>query len=222
MSNKYPVVVLISGNGSNLQAIIDTSKNADCNYEVVAVIANNPEAYGLVRAKKAKIASHVINHRNFATRLDFDTAMIQCISRYKPSLVVLAGFMRILTPEFVQQYLGRLINIHPSLLPKYQGLDTHQRALDAGDETHGVSVHFVTEELDGGPVMMQSVIDISKRDTVESLEKRIHEREHLIYPLCVDWCCTNKILFKEQNIIFDDQELTEAIIYEDWLVMTGR
>lgn len=222
MSIKHRVVVLISGNGSNLQAILDTSKSADCNYEVVAVLANNANAYGLLRAKRENIATHVIDHRDFATRLAFDSAMMDCIDQYQPKLLVLAGFMRILTPEFVQHYIGRLINIHPSLLPKYQGLHTHQRALEAGDQEHGVSVHFVTEELDGGPVIMQSVIEITELDTEKSLQTRVHQREHLIYPLCIDWCCRDKVGFTNEKVIFDQETIDTPVIYEDWLVITGR
>lgn len=217
MSNKPAVVVLISGNGSNLQAIIDASVRSDYDYEVVAVIANNPNAYGLSRAEKADIATHVIDHREFKTREEFDRAMMAYIDRYSAKLVVLAGFMRILTAEFVQHYTGRLINIHPSLLPKYQGLHTHQRALDAGDKQHGVSVHYVTEELDGGPVIMQSVIEITELDTVESLQTRIHQREHLIYPLCVDWCCNEKVSFRDEKVYLDQHLLTKAVVYEDWI-----
>ena len=150
------LVVLISGSGSNLQAIIDACLSGYINAEVAAVISNKADAYGLTRAKHAGIATQVLDHKQFASREEYDVALGQLISDFTPDLVVLAGFMRILTPSLVQKFKGKMLNIHPSLLPKYQGLNTHQRAIDANDAEHGVSVHFVTEELDGGPVVCQA------------------------------------------------------------------
>ncbi len=215
MNNKQSVVVLISGSGSNLQAIIDRSLLDDSQYEVKAVISNKEGAYGLTRAENHNIPQHVIKHNEFDSREDFDQAMIDIIDDYKPKLVVLAGFMRILSAGFVQHYANKLLNIHPSLLPKYQGLHTHQRAIDAGDKIHGVSVHFVTEELDGGPVIIQSQIEIEKHDTAESLQDKIHLREHIIYPLCVNWFCSDKVHSKNETVYIDGEAISQALIYED-------
>ncbi|AOS97411.1 Phosphoribosylglycinamide formyltransferase [Microbulbifer aggregans] len=191
--NRCRVVVLISGSGTNLQAIIDGAAEQQCPYEVCAVISNKPEAYGLARANDAGIETAVVNHREYLDREGFDTALIEVIDRYQPELVVLAGFMRILTPGFVRHYSGRLINIHPSLLPKYQGLHTHQRALDAGDSEHGATVHFVTEELDGGPPIVQAVVPVESGDTAQSLAQRVQVQEHIIYPLAVEWFAEGRL-----------------------------
>ena len=179
------IVVLISGDGSNLQAIINHFKNSPI-INISAVISNNPDAYGLTRAKKANIPQYVINHQLFDSRNQFDSALQQCIDQFHPDLVVLAGFMRKLTPEFVRHYSNRMINIHPSLLPKYKGLNTHERALAAGDKKHGVSIHYVTEALDEGPIIAQSEIDILEEDTIESLKKRIQQVEHKLYPQIIE------------------------------------
>jgi len=181
------VVVLISGSGSNLQALIDSIAHDGNPARIAAVICNRADAYGLQRAKQAGIATELLDHKQFDGREAFDTALIQAIDAHQPDLVVLAGFMRILTPGFVQHYAGRLLNIHPSLLPKHKGLHTHQRALEAGDSEHGCSVHFVTEELDGGPRVIQAVLPVMADDTAESLASRVHQQEHLIYPLAVRW-----------------------------------
>ena len=179
------VVVLISGNGSNLQAIIDASKQEPGLYEVVAVISNREEAFGLERADREGISSAVVNHGAYDSRESYDHALMQIIDAFEPGLVVLAGFMRILTPGFVRHYAGRMLNIHPSLLPRYKGLNTHQRAIDAGDRVHGCSVHFVTEELDDGPVVLQAEVPILEEDTAETLADRVHVQEHIIYPEAV-------------------------------------
>ncbi len=197
------IVVLISGGGTNLQAIIDACKQENYGGEVVAVVSNKADAYGLTRAQDADIATAVLSHKDFDSREDYDSALITEINNYQPDLVVLAGFMRILTPKFVQTYQGRLINIHPSLLPKYQGLHTHQRAIDAGDSEHGVSVHFVTEELDGGPVVLQAKVPVFPEDTAEDLAQRVHQQEHRIYPLVVNWCCSKRVTMTGENAMFD-------------------
>lgn len=197
------IVVLISGGGTNLQAIIDACKQENYGGEVVAVVSNKADAYGLTRAQEADIATTVLSHKDFDSREDYDSALITEINHYQPDLIVLAGFMRILTPKFVQTYQGRLINIHPSLLPKYQGLNTHQRAIDAGDSEHGVSVHFVTEELDGGPVVLQAKVPVFPEDTATELAQRVHQQEHRIYPLVVNWCCSKRVTMVEENALFD-------------------
>jgi phosphoribosylglycinamide formyltransferase-1 len=197
------IVVLISGGGTNLQAIIDACKQENYGGEVVAVVSNKADAYGLTRAQEADIATTVLSHKDFDSREGYDSALITEINHYQPDLIVLAGFMRILTPKFVQTYQGRLINIHPSLLPKYQGLNTHQRAIDAGDSEHGVSVHFVTEELDGGPVVLQAKVPVFPEDTATELAQRVHQQEHRIYPLVVNWCCSKRVTMVEENALFD-------------------
>ena len=201
------IVVLISGSGSNLQALIDQQTSGQLTGQIVSVISNKQNAFGLVRAENANIPTHVVDHTQYPSRTAYDEALAQLIDTYNPDLVVLAGFMRILTPEFVQKYVGKMLNIHPSLLPKYQGLNTHQRAIDAGDETHGVSVHFVTEELDGGPVVCQAEIAIGSEDTAQTLAERIHLKEHIIYPLVVEWFCQGKLVMKENQAYFDNKVL---------------
>jgi phosphoribosylglycinamide formyltransferase 1 len=187
------IVVLISGKGSNLQAIIDACSSGFIPGKVQAVIANKSSAYGLVRAAEAGISTQVLSHKTYLSRDSYDLALIDAIDQHQPDLVVLAGFMRILTPLFVQHYRGRLLNIHPSLLPKYQGLNTHQRAIDAGDTEHGCSVHFVTEQLDGGPVILQAKVPLFSDDDADSLAERVHEQEYRIYPLVVRWFCQNRL-----------------------------
>lgn len=179
------LVVLISGNGSNLQAIIDEIANNNLPAEIVAVISNKADAFGLERAKSAGIEQHFLSHQNFDTREDFDTALRVIIDEHQPDLVILAGFMRILSNQFVEHFSQKMLNIHPSLLPKYKGLNTHQRVLDAGDTEHGCSVHFVTPELDDGPVILQTKIKIEDNDTAETLAARVHKQEHIIYPKAI-------------------------------------
>lgn len=176
------LVVLISGNGSNLQAIIDNITDNNLPAQIVAVISNKADAYGLERAKKAGIEQRVLSHIDFTDRNQYDLVLKELIDSYQPDLIILAGFMRILSNGFVEHYLHKIMNIHPSLLPKYKGLNTHQRAIDAGDKKHGCSVHFVTPELDDGPVILQATVDIKENDTAETLATRVHEQEHRIYP----------------------------------------
>jgi len=201
------LVVLISGSGSNLQAIIDACQNNEVNGEICAVISNKADAYGLVRAQNAGIETAILSHKNYPSREDYDVELAALIDSFNPDLVVLAGFMRILTPRLVQKFKGKMLNIHPSLLPKYQGLNTHQRAIDAKDDVHGVSVHFVTEELDGGPVVLQAKVAILADDTADTLAKRIHEQEHVIYPLVVKWFSEHRLTMEADYAVFDDQPL---------------
>lgn len=204
------IVVLISGGGTNLQAIIDACKLDNFPGEVVGVVSNKADAYGLTRAENNKIPNKTLSHKDYDSREAYDLALIDVINEFTPDLIVLAGFMRILTPAFVQTYKGKLINIHPSLLPKYQGLNTHQRAIDAGDDVHGVSVHFVTEELDGGPVILQAKVPVFENDTAEELALRIHEQEHRIYPLVVKWFCLNRLVMQNEQAIMDGNMLPPA------------
>ena len=205
------IVVLISGSGSNLQAIIDAVKQNAINAHIAAVLSNRAGAYGLQRARAASIPTEVVDHTQFPDRVTFDRALLRCVETYHPGLVILAGFMRILSDEFVNPFLGRMLNIHPSLLPEFRGLHTHQRALDKGVAQHGCSVHFVTNELDGGPVILQASVPVLAQDTPESLAARVLKQEHVIYPLCVHWFCENRLRLDDRRVIFDGQPLTSPI-----------
>lgn len=209
---KCRVVILISGNGSNLQALINASYREDVHFQPVAVISNKTDAYGLKRAQAAGIPNFILNHHSYSTRVDYDKALIQEIDRHKPELVVLAGFMRILSNEFVQHYQGKLLNIHPSLLPKYRGLHTHQQVLDAGDHEHGVTVHFVTEELDGGPPIVQTKIQVLDNDNAESLTKRVQAHEHHIYPLATEWFAQKRLYLRGNTVYFDNEPLEKPLL----------
>ena len=199
------VVVLISGNGNNLQALIDAS--SDSSYTISHVISNNPDAFGLERAQRCGIASTVLNHRDFGTRGEFDSALQQAIDDQNPDLVVLAGFMRILGPEIVKNFSGRMLNIHPSLLPKYPGINTHQRVLDAGDREHGATVHFVTEELDGGPLIAQGRILVNANDTAQELAARVLIREQQLYPAVVTWFASGRLSLQKDRAVMDGAAL---------------
>jgi phosphoribosylglycinamide formyltransferase-1 len=202
-------VVLVSGNGSNLQAIMDNISQQKINAKITAVIANKESAYGLTRAANANIPAIFIDHNRFENRQSYDLEMIRSIDQYKPDLIVLAGFMRILTPTFVDHYQGRMLNIHPSLLPKYKGLNTHQRAIDAKDTEHGASVHFVTAELDGGPVILQSKVPIFEEQNTSELADRVQIQERQMYPLVVAWFCVDRLKMINNQAILDGQLLEE-------------
>ena len=210
MPDTCDVVVLLSGTGSNLQALIDSDDVNASPATIRAVISNRADAYGLQRAKDAGIDTRVLDHKAFEGREAFDAALIKVIDEFNPKLVVLAGFMRILSADFVRHYQGRLLNIHPSLLPKYKGLHTHQRALEAGDREHGCSVHFVTEELDGGPLVVQAVIPVESDDSPHSLAQRVHTQEHRIYPLAVRWFAEGRLSLDEQGALLDGQLLAAS------------
>lgn len=200
-----PVVVIISGNGTNLQALIDAS--AHSNFKISAVISNNPDAMGLQRAERDEIPTEVVNHRDYASREDFDLALMEAIDRHAPALIVLAGFMRVLGSKFLQHYPNKILNIHPSLLPKYTGMNTHQRAIDAGEKEHGVSVHFVTEDLDGGPVIAQEKVPVLKEDTADSLSDRVREKEHVVYPKAVAWFAAGRLHMQGSHAVLDGEVL---------------
>lgn len=193
MPSPSRMVVLISGSGTNLQSIIDAVKTEKINGTIVAVISNKAGVQGLERAKKENIPALTLTHQQFTDREQFDQVLMQKIDNYKPDLIILAGFMRILTKAFVQHYRGKMINIHPSLLPKYQGLHTHKRVLEAGDKQHGCSIHFVTEELDGGPVIAQSSVEIQADDTEQTLMDAVQKLEHKLYPQVIKDFCEGKI-----------------------------
>jgi phosphoribosylglycinamide formyltransferase-1 len=201
------IVLLISGRGSNMEAIVQRCAADGWPAQVVAVISNRPQAKGLDFARAHGIATAIVDHKHYTLRSDFDAALATAIDAFEPDVVALAGFMRVLGTEFVEHYAGRLLNIHPSLLPKYKGLHTHQRALEAGDSEHGCSVHFVTEELDGGPLVVQAVIPVQSDDSPESLAQRVHTQEHLIYPLAVTWFAEGRLHLEAQGAMLDGHAL---------------
>lgn len=203
--SKAKIAVLISGGGSNLQALIDARLDA----EIGLVLSNKANVKGLERAKENDIPCSVISHKEFDSRESFDQALAARLLCFEPDLVVLAGFMRILTPEFVTKFLGRLVNIHPSLLPKYPGLHTHQRAIDSGDEFAGATIHYVTAELDGGPAIVQAKVPIAKGDSAESLAKRVLSVEHKLYPLAVKWIIQQRVYFKNDEVLLDGKLLPQ-------------
>ncbi|CAG0907949.1 unnamed protein product, partial [Cyprideis torosa] len=201
------IVVLISGTGSNLQSIIDHIHDDELPAEVVAVISNRSTAGGLEKAQQAHIPTQVVDHQQFSGREAFDAALMAAIDQHQPDLVVLAGFMRILTDGFVTHYTGRMLNIHPSRLPLYKGLNTHQRALDAGDEYHGASVHFVTPDLDGGPVILQSELKIHPDHNAATLADDVREQEHQLYPLVIRWFCQGRVMLQDNIVVKDGEKL---------------
>lgn len=204
-----PVVILISGRGSNLQAILDAAHANELPIEVRAVISNNPDAEGLRLARAAGIHTEVIDHRAFAERAQFDSALQAAIDRHAPRLVLLAGFMRILGKTFIRHYAGRLLNIHPSLLPAFRGLNTHARALAAGVAQHGASVHFVTEDLDGGPNIIQATVPVRPGDDAATLAARVLQEEHRIYPLAIRWAAENRLSIRDGQVFLDGERRPE-------------
>lgn len=202
-----PLVVLISGEGSNLQAIIDAIATGALPACILAVISNRAEAAGLSRARRANIPTHVLDASGYTNREQYDQAVMRLIDQYHPRLVVLAGFMRILSDELVYHYHGRLINIHPSLLPKYKGLNTHQRVLDAGDTEHGATVHFVEPELDSGPIILQGKIPVMPDDTAATLQQRVHDVEHRLYPEAIRLIATGRVQLRNHTVYLDGNPL---------------
>ncbi|AIR06425.1 MULTISPECIES: phosphoribosylglycinamide formyltransferase [Cedecea] len=201
------IVVLISGNGSNLQAIIDACQQKKINGTISAVFSNKADAFGLERAREAGIPAHALAASEFASREAFDRQLMQEIDAWAPDVVVLAGYMRILSPAFVARYSGRLLNIHPSLLPKYPGLHTHRQVLENGDEEHGTSVHFVTDELDGGPVILQAKVPVFEGDDEDEITARVQHQEHAIYPLVVSWFLDERLKMRHNAAWLDDVQL---------------
>jgi len=207
------IVILISGRGSNMQAILEAALPV----KVAAVIANNADAQGLATARQHGVATQVVNHREHGSREAFDTALAAKIDEFNPDLVVLAGFMRILTPSFVQHYNGRLINIHPSLLPAFTGLNTHARALAEGVKIHGCSAHFVTPNLDKGPIIVQAAVPVLPGDSEETLGARVLEQEHVIYPLAIRWFAEGRLsLTPDGNVVLQDQQAAATALISPW------
>ena len=197
------IVILISGRGSNMQAILEVAKAEQWPVTIAAVISNRPNAGGLTTAGESGIATAVVDHQQYADRAAFDTELMRVIDSYRPDLVVLAGFMRILTEEFVLHYQGRLLNIHPSLLPAFPGLATHKRALESGEKTHGATVHFVTPDLDHGPIIEQASVPVLPDDTEDTLAERVLQQEHVIYPRAVKDFIEGRVRFVNGQVVRD-------------------
>jgi len=202
------IAILVSGNGSNLQALIDAKLSG----KIVGVISNKPEAYALERAKNAGINTTIVEHKQYPNRESFDAVMHQQLIDWEVDLVILAGFMRILSATFVEAWEGKMVNIHPSLLPHYKGMHTHQRVLNTGDVMHGCTVHYVTAELDAGQALTQGVLKVNLHDNVQSLATRVHILEHLIYPQAVEWICNGTVQYlKNGQVMYKGQQLEKPI-----------
>ncbi len=209
--NNYRLVVLISGSGNNLQAIIDNIEAGNINANIAAVISNRADAYGLQRAKKSGIEARVLDHTKYDSREAFDAELQTLIDSYSPDLIVLAGFMRILSDAFVEHYTGKMINIHPSLLPLYKGLHTHKRVLADKLKQHGASVHFVIPELDAGKVIIQGIVDVKEDDDEESLAQRVHQIEHKIYPHAVKILSEGHLKYNDGEVLYDGKPMQEPL-----------
>ena len=212
MAKSCKTAILISGSGTNLQAFIDAVADGNLNLELAVVFSNNPDAYGLERAEQAGIPTACIQHSDFPDRASFDHAVIEELDRHSPDLLILAGFMRILSPSFVTHYAGKILNIHPALLPLYPGLNTHQRVLDAGDQWHGSTVHFVTEKLDAGPRILQGRLEVVAGETADELATRVQTVEHQIYPQAAGWVGSGKVTFRDEQAWVDGELAAEPVI----------
>ena len=212
------IVVLISGSGSNLQAIIDNCNTKYINAEIICVISNNPDAYGLKRAASADINSIIINNKDYKSRSCFDSELIKVLDDLNPDLIVLAGFMRILTEKLTSKFFGKIVNIHPSLLPKYPGLNTHQEVINNKDTIHGVSIHYVSSKLDCGPLIAQGEIKTKEYENIDHLIKRIHEIEHIIYSEIIKYICDDRISIESNQVKFNNINTINSIIYNKYEV----
>jgi phosphoribosylglycinamide formyltransferase-1 len=213
-ARRLPIVVLISGNGSNLRTIVAHARSGALPVDVRAVISDKADAPGLAWAADAGLTTVALPPRDFPDRAAFDLALADKVAQFDPALVVLAGFMRILGAEFVDRFAGRLLNIHPSLLPRYRGLHTHRRALAAGDRVHGASVHFVTRELDGGPVVLQAEVPVRADDDETTLAARVLAAEHRIYPECIGWFATGRLQLRNGVVHLDGRPLDAPVLRE--------
>lgn len=208
------LAVLISGRGSNLAAIIDAIAAGRAEADIAIVISNRSDAAGLERAAEAGIQTCIVSNSDFADREAFDAELAAKIDAAGVDLVVLAGFMRILTPGFIQHFADRILNIHPSLLPDFKGLDTHRRAIEAGRESHGASVHFVNEELDSGTVVLQAKVAVHPDDDEARLAGRVLEQEHIIYPMCIQWIADGRLVCRQEKVLFDGEILERPLVWE--------
>lgn len=214
MTKTVDLIVIISGNGSNLQSIIDAIESGRLNARIAAVISNNADAYGLTRANRHNIETTVIDHHQFDSREAFDQQLLQTVNQYQPDYILLAGFMRILGSAFIQAYRHTILNIHPSLLPHYKGLNTYQRALENNEPEHGVSIHLVTAELDDGPILLQGRYPIESADSVEDLQSKGHTLEHRMYPAILQWLSSGDLEIKGESIVYRNQTVREAIEFK--------
>ena len=212
MANRCKTAILISGSGTNLQAFIDAVEDGNLDLDLAVVFSNNPGAFGLERAEQAGIPTACIQHSDFPDRESFDRAVVLELDRFEPDLLILAGFMRILSPAFVAHYAGKILNIHPALLPLYPGLNTHQRVLDAGDEWHGSTVHFVTEKLDAGPRILQGRLATVPGETADELKRRVQAVEHQIYPRAAAWVGSGKVKFKNGDCWINGKSMPDPMI----------
>lgn len=201
-----PIAILISGHGSNLQALMDAIE-AGLPAKICVVVSNRPDAYGLERARRAGIATEVLPHQGFKDRAAYDQALMQCLDRYQPVLIVLAGFMRILGADFIQHFQNRILNIHPSLLPKYPGLNTHAEVLASGEKVHGATVHVVTEQLDRGPIIAQAALSVEDNEDAISLKNRIHTLEHQLYPAIIALYAQGRLAIQPSQVLLDGHPL---------------
>ena len=206
-----PIAILISGRGTNMRVIAERAAAGNLPVEVRVVISDQPAAAGLQTAAAMNIATRALSPRDFADRASYDQALVQLLAQYQPKLVVLAGFMRILTPHFIGAFAGRILNVHPSLLPDYRGLHTHRRVLEAGEKLHGVSVHFVTEELDGGPVIAQAEVPVMPGDSETTLSARVQRAEHRIYPQAIDWLARGRLSLRDGRAWLDGKPLDKPL-----------
>jgi phosphoribosylglycinamide formyltransferase-1 len=209
------IVVLVSGRGSNLQALIDAERGGHLAGHIRAVVSNRPEAYALERARRAAIPAQVVDHTTFIERADFERALINCMDVYQPGLVAMAGWMRVLSPDTIAHYENRILNIHPSLLPAFRGLNTHRRALAAGVPYHGCSVHLVTGDLDAGPVVIQAKVKIEPNDDPDVLAARVLQREHIVYPMAVRWFCEGRLKFAAGTAYLDGALLKKPVMFAE-------
>ena len=205
--SRLPIAILISGRGSNMRVIAERAATGILPVDVRVVVSDKPSAEGLRIAQAMNITTRVLERRNFPDRPAYDRALVELLAQYQPQLIVLAGFMRILTPQFIGAFAGRMLNVHPSLLPKYPGLHTHRRCLEAGDTAHGVSIHFVTEQLDGGPVVLQAEVPVLPGDTEITLSARVQQAEHRIYPQAVDWFARGRLVLQDGRAWLDGKPL---------------
>ena len=206
-----PIAILISGRGTNMRVIAEQAAAGNLPVDVRVVMSDQPAAEGLRTAAAMNIATRVLSPREFADRAAYDRALVQLLGEYEPQLIVLAGFMRILTPHFIGAFAGRILNVHPSLLPNYRGLHTHRRVLEAGEASHGASIHFVTEELDGGPVIVQAEVPVLSGDSETSLSARVQQGEHRIYPQAIDWFARGRLSLKHGRAWLDGQPLDTPV-----------
>ncbi len=209
--SRLPIAILISGRGTNMRVVAERAAGGSLPVDVRVVVSDQPAAEGLKTAAAMNITTRVLEPREFADRPTYDRALVQLIEQYQPKLIVLAGFMRILTPHFIGAFAGRILNVHPSLLPKYRGLHTHRRALEAGETVHGVSVHFVTEELDGGPVVLQAEVPVLPGDSEQTLSARVQQGEHRIYPQAIDWFARGRLLLQDGRAWLDGKPLDAPV-----------